>query len=177
MAGYDNMFGGRPSNNSLWVGNNYSAAPGYNSMQMPRNNYPSMSQTPTNMMQSNLIQDVPMQSNQMQNMQMQMQLPQSINNILRVMGPESAQAFQIGPNSEVILMEDSARPIFYWKESDSSGYSKTRAYKFEEVPLNSLMGQQLAQSQEDNSHNPEYVTKSDFDDFKKMIEELVMKNE
>lgn len=29
MAGYDNMFGGKPSNNSLWVGNNYSMAPGY----------------------------------------------------------------------------------------------------------------------------------------------------
>lgn len=175
MAGYDNMFGGRPSNNSLWVGNNYSAAPGYNSMQMPRNGYPSMDQN-SNMMQSNPMQGMQMQPNQMQNMNMQMQ-PQSINNILRVMGPESAQAFQIGPNSEVILMEDSNRPIFYWKESDSSGYSKTKAYKFEEISLDSLMGQQQAQSQEDNSHNPEYITKAEFDDFKKMIEELVMKNE
>ena len=121
------------------------------------------------------MQGMQMQPNQMQNMQMQ---PQSVNNILRVMGPESAQAFQIGPNSEVILMEDSNRPIFYWKESDSSGYSKTKAYKFEEIPLDSLMGQQQsAQSQEDNSHNPEYITKTEFNDFKKMIEELVMKSE
>ena len=174
MASYDNMFGGRPSNNSLWVGNNYSAVHGYNSMQIPRNNYSTMNQN-SNMMQSNPMQGMQMQPNQMQNMQMQ---PQSVNNILRVMGPESAQAFQIGPNSEVILMEDSNRPIFYWKESDSSGYSKTKAYKFEEIPLDSLMGQQQsAQSQEDNSHNPEYITKTEFNDFKKMIEELVMKSE
>ena len=93
------------------------------------------------------------------------------------MGPESAQAFQTGPNSKVILM-DSNRPIFYMKESDSSGYSKTRAFSFNEIPIESLMeSQQPVKSQEDNSHNPEYVTKSDFDDFKKMIEELVMKNE
>ena len=176
MASYDNMFGGRPSNNSLWVGNNYSAAPGYNSMQMPRNNYPAMNQNP-NMMQPNPMQDMQMQPNQMQNMQMQSMHMQSINNVLQVMGPESAQAFQIGPNSKVILM-DSNRSIFYMKESDSSGYSKTRAFSFNEIPIESLMeSQQPVKSQEDNSHNPEYVTKSDFDDFKKMIEELVMKNE
>lgn len=176
MAGYDNMFGGRPSNNSLWVGNNYSAAPGYGNMQMPRNNYPSMGQTP-NMMQSNPMQDMQMQPNQMQNMQMQSMQMQSINNILQVMGPESAQAFQVGPNSKVILM-DSNRSIFYTKESDSSGYSKTRAFKFNEIPIESLMeSQHQAQSQEDNSHNPDYITKAEFNDFKKMIEELVMRNE
>lgn len=135
-----------------------------------------MGQTP-NMMQSNLMQDMQMQPNQMQNMQMQNMQMQSINNILQVMGPESAQAFQVGPNSKVILM-DSNRSIFYMKESDSSGYSKTRAFNFNEIPIESLMeSQQPVQSQEDNSHNPDYITKAEFDDFKKMIEELVMKNE
>lgn len=170
MANYDNMFGGRPANNSLWVGNNYSTTPGYNSMQMSRNNYPSMNQN--NMMQPTSMQNMQMQPNQMQNMQMQ-----SVNNILQVMGPESAQAFQIGPDSKVILM-DSNKPLFYVKESDSSGYSKTRAFNFNEVSFEDLLKtQQPVQSQEDNSHNSDYVTKADFDDFKKMIEELVMKNE
>lgn len=102
MMPYDNNFGGRPSNNSLWVGNNYSTVPGYN-LQTARNNYATMNQN-NNMMPTN-----PMQGMQMQNMQMQ---SQSINNILQVMGPESAQAFQIGPDSKVILM-DSNRPVFY----------------------------------------------------------------
>lgn len=157
MAGYDNMFGGKPSNNSLWVGNNYSMAPGYT--QMPRNNYSSMNQG--NMM-------IP--PNPMQNLQLQ-----SINNVLQVMGPESAQAFQIGPDSKVILM-DAKRPIFYWKQSDSSGwYSETKAYKFKEIPFNELI-ETPVQSQEDNS-NPDYITKAEFSEFKKMIEDLVMKDE
>jgi hypothetical protein len=45
-----------------------------------------------------------------QQQQQPMMRPQSINNILEVMGPESAQAFQIGPNSRVILM-DTNRPV------------------------------------------------------------------
>lgn len=167
MMPYDNNFGGRPSNNSLWVGNNYSTVPGYN-LQTARNNYATMNQN-NNMMPTN-----PMQGMQMQNMQMQ---SQSINNILQVMGPESAQAFQIGPDSKVILM-DSNRPVFYWKQSDSSGYSETKAFKFEEIPLTELTTtSQPSQSQEDNSNHPEYITKAEFEDFRKMIEELVMKSE
>ena len=92
------------------------------------------------------------------------------------MGPESAQAFQIGPDSKVILM-DSNQPVFYWKESDSSGYSKTKAFKFTEVSLESLMHPQQEQSQEDNSPSTDYITKAEFNEFKKMIEELVMQNE
>ena len=145
MAGYDNMFGGRPSNNSMWIGNNYSTT-NQNGM-MPL-------------------------SNPMQNFQPQ---SQSINNVLEVMGPESAQAFQIGPNSKVILM-DASKPIFYCKQSDSSGFAATKAFRYKEISLNELMEPQV-QSHEDNSINPEYITKSEFNDFKKMIEELVMKDE
>lgn len=46
MMPYDNNFGGRPSNNSLWVGNNYSTVPGYN-LQTARNNYATMNQNNT----------------------------------------------------------------------------------------------------------------------------------
>lgn len=158
MAGYDNMFGGRPSNNSMWIGNNYSTTPGY--AQMPRNNYSSMNQNGM------------MPSNPMQNFQPQ---SQSINNVLEVMGPESAQAFQIGPDSKVILM-DANKPIFYCKQSDSSGFAATKAFHYEEVPLTELM-QSSVQSHEDDSIKSDYITKSEFNEFKKMIEELVMKDE
>lgn len=158
MAGYDNMFGGRPSNNSMWIGNNYSAMPGYT--QTPRNNYSSMNQN--GMMMPSNFQQQPQS--------------QSINNVLEVMGPESAQAFQVGPNSKVILM-DASKPVFYCKQSDSSGFAATKAFQYNEIPLSELMEPQQVQSHEDNSPNPEYITKSEFNEFKKMIEELVMKDE
>lgn len=140
------MYGGTPpSSNSMWIGNNYAA---------PRNNYPTMNQ-PSGMLPSFTGQ------------------PQSINNILQVMGPESAQSYQVGPDSNVILM-DSNRAVFYVKKSDSTGYSETKAFKFQEIPL--FEPAQQAQIKEIQT-NQEYVTKSDFEDFKKMIEDLVMKNE
>ena len=90
------------------------------------------------------------------------------------MGPESAQSYQTGPDSYVILM-DSNRPVFYLKKSDSTGYAETRAFEFHEIPLM----QPISQNQQikDSQSDQEYVTKSDFEDFKKMIEDLVMKNE
>ena len=142
---YGNAFGGQPSNN-LWIGNNYSQGAGYN-----RNNYPNGQ----NSMQNQVGQPQPQ--------------PQSMNNVLQVMGPESALAYQVGPDSHLILM-DSHKPVFYIKRSDSSGYCETKAYEFHEIPL----------TQEKNQMqmiNPDYVTKTEFEDFKKMIEELVMKNE
>lgn len=146
---YGNMFGRSqpPTTNALWIGDNYSN--GYS--QMSRSNYPNVNNQ--NGMASN-------------NFMMQ---PQSINNIWQVMGPESAQAYQIGPDSQVILM-DSNRPVFYIKKSDSLGYSDTKAFEFQEIPLfQSNPDQQVT--------NSEYITKTEFEEFKKIIEDLVMKNE
>lgn len=103
----------------------------------------------------------------------QMPIPnQSVNNILQVMGPESAQSYQVGPNSHVILM-DSNRPVFYIKRSDDSGYSETKAFEFKEIPL----FQEKVEIQSIKVTDENYVTKEEFNDFKTMIEELVMKNE
>ena len=85
------------------------------------------------------------------------------------MGPESAQAYQIGPDSQVILM-DSNRPVFYVKKSDSLGYSDIKAFEFHEIPL-------FQSNPDQQSTNPEYITKTEFEEFKKVIEDLVMKNE
>lgn len=143
-----NMFGGQPSNN-LWVGNNYSTS---SYAQMPKNNYT----TPANNMNTSFNTQFP---------------PQSINNILQVMGPESAQAYRVGPDSQVILM-DSDKPVFYMKRSDNSGYTETRAFEFHEIPL--IQTQEI---HENTQSTLNYVTKSEFEDFKKMIEDLVMKND
>lgn len=151
---YGNTFGGVPQpSNNLWVGNNYSS--GYS--QMSRSNYP------VNNNQNGMMPTL---------MQNQMSV-QPINNVLQVMGPESAQAYQLGPDSQVILM-DSNKPIFYMKKSDSSGYSETRAFEFHEIPLFSSTS---SQSQTDVPSNSEFITKNEFNEFKKMIEELVMKDE
>ena len=143
---YENSSAGQmpqPANN-LWVGNNYSS--GYS--QMSRNNYSPMQQNP----------------------QMQSQR-QPINNVLEVMGPESAQAYQVGPNSRVILM-DTNRPVFYFKQSDDSGYSQTKAYSFKEIPL---MQEEIIQTQAQDVSD--FVTKTEFNEFKQLMEDLVMKNE
>jgi len=144
-----NAYGTMQPSNNLWVGNNYSQT------NRGISNYPTYNQNSAlpSFMQNSMWQ------------------PQSVNNILQVMGPESAQAYQIGPDSHVILM-DSNKPVFYIKRSDNTGYSETRAFEFQEIPLI-----QSSPQTKDIQLEPEYVTKSDFEDFKKMIEDLVMKNE
>ena len=146
-----NMYGGMPpSNNSMWIGNNYSS--------MPRNNYPTGNQN--NMAMASFIN----------------QPPQSINNVLQVMGPESVQSYLMGPNSNAIFM-DSKRDVFYTKKTDDAGYAETRAFAFHEIPLFEPAQQSQNQNIEMPTANQNYVTKSEFDDFKKVIEDLVMHNE
>lgn len=161
---YGNNYGMPQPSNNLWVGNNYSS--GYSqASRSPMGAIGAMNSMPT-MQQP--IQTLPSQL-------------QTINNVLQVMGPESAQSYQVGPNSHVILM-DSNRPVFYTKRSDDSGYSETKAFQFKEIPL----FPEPVQTQPTNviADTDLYVTKEDFnnfktmmEDFKKMIEELVMKNE
>lgn len=146
-----NAYGGMPSsNNSMWIGNNYSS--------MPRNNYPTGNQN--NMSAASFMN----------------QQPQSINNVLQVMGPESVQSYLVGPNSNVIFM-DSKRDVFYTKKTDDAGYAETRAFAFHEIPLFEPAQQSQNQNIEIPTANQNYVTKSEFDDFKKVIEDLVMHNE
>lgn len=146
-----NMYGGMPpSNNSMWIGNNYSS--------MPRSNYPTGNQ--------NNIAAAPFMN----------QSPQSINNVLQVMGPESVQSYLMGPNSNAIFM-DSKRDVFYTKKTDDAGYAETRAFAFHEIPLFEPAQQSQTQNVGVPAVNQDYVTKTDFEDFKKMIEDLVMRNE
>lgn len=139
----------QPSNN-LWVGNNYSGfSPNRANFMDPRQVAGPYSQPPA---------------------------PPQMNNILQVMGPESAMEYRVGPNSRVVLM-DMNRPVFYVKSSDDSGYSETKAYEFHEVPMTSSPIDVVP------SQTDEYATKKDLEDimnsldeFKKTIEDLVMTN-
>ncbi len=147
-----NGYGGMPpSSNSMWIGNNYSS--------MPRNNYPIGNQN--NMAAASF---------------MNQQQPQTINNVLQVMGPESVQSYSVGPNSNVIFM-DSKRDVFYTKKTDDAGYAETKAFAFHEIPLFEPAQPVQNQTVDMPQINQNYVTKSDFDEFKKMIEDLVMHNE
>lgn len=55
------------------------------------------------------------------------------NNLLKVQGPESAKAYQLGPNSTVVLF-DANDPIFYLKATDDGGFATLRTFEFSERP-------------------------------------------
>ena len=83
---------------------------------------------------------------------------QPVNNLLRVTGPESAKAYSLPPNSDVVLF-DSENPIFYWKSTDDSGFATLRTFIFEEQKA-------VEPQQIDNSN---FATKDDLDILKKNI--------
>lgn len=98
-------------------------------------------------------------NNQGNNIQQQ----QPINNLLRVTGPESAKAYSIPPNSNVVLF-DADNPIFYLKSTDDSGFANLRTFKFEE--------QKVIEVQPQVEQNSNSVTKNDLEALEKDISEL-----
>ena len=76
--------------------------------------------------------------------------PTQTTQIQYVNGKQSAESYQMAPNSSVILM-DSDLPRFYLKKSDASGSCTVKAYDFKE-------------SEADKP--TEYVTKAEFEKFK-----------
>lgn len=77
-------------------------------------------------------------------------LPQQTQSIQYVNGRQSAESYQMGANSSVILM-DSTRARFYLKQTDASGIATLKAYDFKEAEADKPA---------------EYVTKSEFEAFK-----------
>lgn len=74
-----------------------------------------------------------------------------------VNGIESARTYPLSPNCETILM-DSNNPLFYYVQSDASGYKNIQIFKFEKY--------------EEPRMEDKYVTK---EELKEMLKEL--KNE
>ena len=92
-----------------------------------------------------------------------MQQPKTNTNIFRVTGPESAKAYPLPPDSNVVLF-DGEKPVFYWKSTDDSGFATIRTFIFEEQ-----FETQPAAEQIDTSN---FATKSDLDILQKDITEL-----
>ena len=59
-------------------------------------------------------------------------VPQS-NGITWVQGVEGAKAYQLSPNSNVMLMDSENDGIFYIKVSDNVGMCSLRTFKYEEI--------------------------------------------
>ena len=77
------------------------------------------------------------------------------NGINWVQGIEGAKAYQLSPNSNVILMDSENDGTFYIKVSDNVGMCNLRVFKYEEIL---------------SSPNPEYVTRSEL---KTEVENLI----
>lgn len=87
--------------------------------------------------------------------QLQVQQPQQQQpGIQYVNGKESANAYQMQPNSSMLLM-DSNDAKFYIKTSDASGFCTVKTYTFKEE----------IESTESN----QYVTKQEFEEFKQQL--------
>ena len=78
------------------------------------------------------------------------QLRQQSQSIQYVNNKQSAEAYQLAPNSSVILM-DSNQARFYMKQTDASGMATLKAYDFKEAK---------------EERPEEYVTKAEFEKFK-----------
>ena len=115
--------------------------------------------------------NTPYQQQQQNSLQQQQQ---PVNNILRVTGPESAKAYSIPADSNVILF-DANNPVFYLKTTDDGGFPHPlRTFKFEEIkaPDTSAPSEQI-----DTSN---FATKDDLEilqnnvlELKEMLEGLV----
>lgn len=88
----------------------------------------------------------------------QMQPMQQPNELQFVNGIESAQMYQMPPNSKQILM-DSNRARFYLKETDASGMARVTAYDFAEA--------------KDDSPQTDYVTRAEFEELRSQYESVV----
>lgn len=89
---------------------------------------------------------------------------QPINNIIWVQGEAGAKAYQIPPNSNIILM-DNDDLILYIKSTDNVGIATTRSFRLTEITNetpNGLISQRA---------NVNYVTREEFEELKGMIED------
>ena len=82
---------------------------------------------------------------------------QPVNGLVSVTGIDGARAYQLPPNSSIALF-DKDSDTFYLKTTDSAGYPTVREYRFEEVDA--------------AEPKPTYVTRDEFDELSKKLDEL-----
>lgn len=81
------------------------------------------------------------------------------SNIQYVQGEAGAKGFYVDKSYTMLLM-DSEEQKFYIKSVDATGIPKMKKYRFEEII-------------EPESEKIEYITKKDFEDFKKEIKDIL----
>ena len=81
------------------------------------------------------------------------------SNMVYVQGEAGAKGYPVA-NGYTMLLMDSEEQIFFIKQVDSMGMPKMKKYKFEEVI-------------EPEPEKIEYITKKDFEDFKKEIKDIL----
>jgi hypothetical protein len=97
-------------------------------------------------------------SQQLQALQPQMSVT---NQMQYVNNRQSAEAYQMQPNSSVVLW-DSNSDKFYVKQSDASGFCTVKAFEYKEKV-------------EEKETPTEYVTKGEFDELKALVDKLSTK--
>lgn len=109
------------------------------------------------------------------------QQQQTNTNMMFVNGVEGAKAFQVSPNSSVLLL-DSENSKFYVKTSDNLGMPKLTSYSFTEDGLQAAHKQEAPQQQETVSISKQefeglLAKIAEFDEFRvsteKMLKELM----
>lgn len=78
--------------------------------------------------------------------------------LIRVTGIDGAKAYQMMPNSTVVLF-DGGEDLFYLKSTDGAGFPTIRVFRFEEVKGHA-------------TPETEYITKAEFEAFRKELEDV-----
>ena len=82
--------------------------------------------------------------------------------IIKVNGRGGADAFQMPPNSQTLLL-DETQPILWLKQTDGAGYPTVTAYDIkphEEVPVPDMksLEERIAKIEEAMKHEPDYTS-------------------
>lgn len=86
---------------------------------------------------------------------------QNANRINWVQGIEGAKAWQMSPNSNVVLMDSENEGIFYIKISDAYGMCSLRTFEYSEKIENSKM-----------PNENEFVTRKEFEELLRKLGEV-----
>lgn len=78
------------------------------------------------------------------------------NGITWVQGIEGAKAYQLMPNSNVMLLDSESDGIFYIKVSDNVGMCSLRTFKFEEIT-------NYSKTVDKNVDMSQYITRDEFE--------------
>jgi hypothetical protein len=81
------------------------------------------------------------------------------SNMVYVQGEAGAKGYPVA-NGYTMLLMDSEEPKFFIKQTDQMGLPTMKAYKFEEIV-------------EPEPEKVEYITKADFEEFKKEIKDIL----